>query len=692
MSLLEIQKPYLPGGVRSTNFYNGRLLSGEDLSGEQTANQELRLRLGAAIGVGVATGLDVQLPQSSDSLSIPAVVITKGTAINAQGQVLTLTDNITLSLAAALRLETPTTNGAAKQSNFRSVQSALQLDESAWAESGVYLLTIALITAREGYSPIIGFGSGPHSTSTRFQVNTVQFRLFQLSLSSGLIDDPNYLRNTLAYACFGLSNESPDAPGDNPLETLAESLTCDIPLALLSWEGAGNIDFIDSWAVRRRLAHPVFSTLWDSALGEQRLAETEAMFLQFQDHIADLQDTLDEPDKLSAEQIFHFLPAAGYLPVGDGGFNWQSFLGLLAPPRVTCVTAALMRLLLQQSFFEEPIKVGPYADGSASNESGLDIYQDPTRPDIALFARSTMGRMLFTINAQGYQPANVMVSMAIGQQTSLSLQLQPKTTSSDQQPLRIEIEEIAQPALRKIRLSLVAHPGPYTLPDSMIKVDFEPLSEDVRSWLKGWQKWLQERYPDKNIDCGAPALYIDDYYAPPKGKAIPERPQAFALFGDVVVPLLLTISYYTTPLPIPLAQAGIRGLTRDVIEQLAGAGIFTVDQVVAAWAQLISDATSQSLEFSRLLIIDATHAIDRLYESRRYYQGIDSEVEEILEQMALSDDVALANADLNELGEQLYSRGFALRKKVEQVFRRFHGDRATHFVRALFDGIAGSGR
>ena len=660
MSLLETQKPYLPGGVRSINFYNGRLLSGEDLSGEQAANTEWRSRLGAAIGVGVATGLEVQLPQYPDSLSTPVVEIAKGTAINMQGQVLTLTDNITLSLAAALRLETPPAD-AANQSTFNSVQSSLQLDESAWVESGVYLLTIAPITVREGYSPIIGFGSGPHSTSTRFQVDTVQFRLFQLSLSSGLINDPNYLRNTLAYACFGLSNESPGAQSDNPLEVLAGSLTSDIPLALISWDGAGNIDFIDSWAVRRRLARPAFSAFWDNVLGDQRLAEREAMFLQFQDHIVDLQQALDDPGSLGVGQVFRFLPAAGYLPVGDAGFDWQRFLGLLAPPRITCVDAALMRLLLQQSFFEEPIKVGPYADGSASNELMLDVYQDSARPDIVLFARSTTGRMLFTVSAQGYQPAGVMVSMAIGQQTSLSLQLQPKTVSADQQPLRIEIEEIARPALHKIRLSLVAHPGSYMLPDSVIKVDFAPLPADVRIWLQSWQKWLQERYPDKNVDCNDPTLYIDDYYAPPKGKVIPERPQALALFGDLVVPLLLTISYYTTPLPVPLARAGIRGLTQDVIEQLAGVGIYTVDQVVAAWSQLISNATGRSLEYSRLLIADAAHAIDRLYESRRYYEGMDSEIKEVLEQMALSDDVALANADLDELAEKLDSRGFALR-------------------------------
>jgi hypothetical protein len=48
---------------------------------------------------------------------------------------------------------------------------------------------------------------------------------------------------------------------------------------------------------------------------------------------------------------------------------------------------------------------------------------------------------------------------------------------------------------------------------------------------------------------------------------------------------------------------------------------------------------------------------------------------------ALNDVLGVQTVEhLNREGEE----------KVEEVFRRFHGNRAAHFVRALFDGIAGS--
>jgi len=48
------------GGIPWINFFNGRLLSGEDLSKEQSSNLEGRRRLGRAIGEGVATGLAIR--------------------------------------------------------------------------------------------------------------------------------------------------------------------------------------------------------------------------------------------------------------------------------------------------------------------------------------------------------------------------------------------------------------------------------------------------------------------------------------------------------------------------------------------------------------------------------------------------------------------------------------------------------
>ena len=63
------------GGIRSVNFFNGRLLTGEDLSREQDANELARLRLGRAVGSGVAYGLEVAQAPTGSTTERPIVTI-----------------------------------------------------------------------------------------------------------------------------------------------------------------------------------------------------------------------------------------------------------------------------------------------------------------------------------------------------------------------------------------------------------------------------------------------------------------------------------------------------------------------------------------------------------------------------------------------------------------------------------------
>jgi len=44
-NVLQLQQPLKDGGIRSVNFFNGRLLSGKDLSREQQARREADARL-----------------------------------------------------------------------------------------------------------------------------------------------------------------------------------------------------------------------------------------------------------------------------------------------------------------------------------------------------------------------------------------------------------------------------------------------------------------------------------------------------------------------------------------------------------------------------------------------------------------------------------------------------------------------
>src|SRR5437773_9089916 len=82
-------QPLIDGGVASVNWFNGRLVTGEDLTREQQAAELTRLRLGRAVGSGVVCGLQLS-PASSTSNARPVIRIEPGLAVNRQGLVLEL--------------------------------------------------------------------------------------------------------------------------------------------------------------------------------------------------------------------------------------------------------------------------------------------------------------------------------------------------------------------------------------------------------------------------------------------------------------------------------------------------------------------------------------------------------------------------------------------------------------------------
>jgi hypothetical protein len=75
---LQLQEPLKDGGIRSVNFFNGRLLASNDLSREQAARRASDWRLGQAIGDGVAFGYEVHQDQSQSAAAAPVLRVTAG--------------------------------------------------------------------------------------------------------------------------------------------------------------------------------------------------------------------------------------------------------------------------------------------------------------------------------------------------------------------------------------------------------------------------------------------------------------------------------------------------------------------------------------------------------------------------------------------------------------------------------------
>ena len=92
-----IDEVILDTELKHINFFNGRLLTGGDLEAEQNAQLAQSRHLGAAIGDGVAFGLEVTLATSTRP-GEQLVCVTKGLAVNRAGQSLKLPADQRISL------------------------------------------------------------------------------------------------------------------------------------------------------------------------------------------------------------------------------------------------------------------------------------------------------------------------------------------------------------------------------------------------------------------------------------------------------------------------------------------------------------------------------------------------------------------------------------------------------------------
>ncbi|HLA64803.1 MAG TPA: hypothetical protein VK610_10280, partial [Rhodothermales bacterium] len=98
--------PILTDGLRRIHYFNGRVLTAEDLAVEQTTLRERDRRLGRALGTGVVEGLEV----AAAATPRPSVTIAAGLALNPEGEALVLAKPVTIEVAPE---DDPTVSGDA---------------------------------------------------------------------------------------------------------------------------------------------------------------------------------------------------------------------------------------------------------------------------------------------------------------------------------------------------------------------------------------------------------------------------------------------------------------------------------------------------------------------------------------------------------------------------------------------------
>ena len=348
--------PILNDRMRSIHFFNGRLLTGEDMTAEQRGQDAVHEFLGQSIGDGIVRGLEVSI-DASTTLATPVVKVTGGVAINRKGETLYLPSDTLVQLVRSADATPPA----------RTLFTACTPPQSGVyvAGAGVYLLTLCSTVAADGSASVSGLGGQPSGCNTRFAVDAVQFRLIELPMADAEMQDIARLRNTVAYRCFGISSSFANDPFGNATtpSTLLDavrphSLTdCDIPLATFYWTATGGLVWADMWSVRRRTAQGRRGEL-PIVIEPNLSASAEAVVLQFQAQARELARTTTASTTI-AKDVFNYLPPFGLLPLKtsttERGFDYRRFFDGRTYREPIFVNAAKLRPISENFLLTAPI-------------------------------------------------------------------------------------------------------------------------------------------------------------------------------------------------------------------------------------------------------------------------------------------------------------------------------------------------
>lgn len=344
-------------GLRAPHYINGRLLAAEDLKADQEANLTRMAWLGKAAGAGIVEGLMVE--QSGNNVRVQ-----KGLGLNREGQPVRLPGPITLSLQV-----TPDEQVVEEAGRFHTC--TLKPGSVGGIAGGAYLLTALPVSRLEGSAALKGSAGSASSPgcAAKWEVEGLQFKAIRLvgfADTAAANDKPkmSVLRNQLAHWCYG--SEALKGLARDPLHAAADYAglwkidgadmsPCDLPLAVFFWTGS-SLAFVDAWSARRRLTQSDAIGGWYAVLDDRRAADGQARFLQFQAHVDALSTEVGlSPASVSAQSFFGWLPPAGFLPLGDDGFDFETFFAELPVRRVGVVGYDFISRRLYSSLYEHAI-------------------------------------------------------------------------------------------------------------------------------------------------------------------------------------------------------------------------------------------------------------------------------------------------------------------------------------------------
>lgn len=323
-SAISLNQPVPASGAARTFFFNGRLLSAEDLKREQALRENGQSQLARLIGCGIAAGLEVSGDAGSSALSIAA-----GLGVTPSGLVIDI-DTLDLNLAGA---------GVGGRTNgFATCAAAMANLESPAA--GLYLLLLTPTWIGSGRAATLLGEVG--ACNRNVEQPAVQARLLPVAAPQAATEKT--VRNLVAHALLApddplavLSHAAVvDAPagalrliGWWPASVVPTLGADDLPLALLRIDQEAKVVWLDGAAARRRIAPPpglAGDTFWRAS----HALEMEAFARQFVEQLADEAAILNKNKDAPGAAAFVALPPVALMDQSQFGLLLAFFGHALA--------------------------------------------------------------------------------------------------------------------------------------------------------------------------------------------------------------------------------------------------------------------------------------------------------------------------------------------------------------------------
>jgi hypothetical protein len=181
---------------------------------------------------------------------------------------------------------------------------------------------------------------------------------------------------------------------------------------------------------------------------------------------------------------------------------------------------------------------------------------------------------------------------------------------------------------------------------------------EVAQWLSQWRLWFSRTIGERSIETTEPAIYVErEFKAGRSLSLVPTLPVAYAVFGSFGVPMAAVPFDKRTRAPFELDDPMFFG-GRKFGPDLREVGIRYFDDLVGSWTELIADAIGEPEKIVEFLIAEAAERIDEINKDFGYYEGIPPAKRGTMA-TDYGDDVAIANADVDELGTFLGSKYLA---------------------------------